>query len=285
MITLDNIRYYYYRGNDAIADVSAVIPSGIHLLLGENGAGKTTLLRIIAGLLIPQKGECLIDGENVKLRLPSTLQKVFMLPDNMELPTRTINKFAEIHGRFYPNFSPDTLADNLREFGFDGNEDLSKMSLGMRHKAIVAYAISLRPEVLLLDEPANGLDITSKKALRNMLARCNDENQCVIISTHTVSDLKELYDGLIVLSKGKILLCRPTWEISEAIACIDTPVPPVNKIFMEQSLGLFHSIVPNTEGIVTDLNYHLLYMALMSPERDTILEIINQDTNLHNPQD
>lgn len=145
----------------------------------------------------------------------------------------------------------------------------------MRHKAIVAYAISLKTDILLLDEPANGLDITSKKALRSMIARCTSEEQIVIISTHTVSDLKELYDGLIVLSKGKILVCRPTWEISERIACIDTPIPPIERLFMEQSLGMFHSIIPNDEGLTTDLNYHLLYMALMSPSRDSILEIIN----------
>ncbi len=276
MIELTNLTYSYYRGVPAIDNASAVISPGIHLLLGENGAGKTTLLRIIAGLLIPQDGSCTIENEDVKLRLPSTLRHVFMLPDTIELPTRTINEFAKIHSRFYPNFSAEVLTENLSDFGFTGDEDFAKLSLGMRHKAIVAYAISLRTDILLLDEPANGLDITSKKALRNMIARCTSEEQTVIISTHTVSDLKELYDGLIVLSKGKILVCRPTWEISERIACIDTPIPPVERLFMEQSLGMFHSIIPNDEGLTTDLNYHLLYMALMSPSRDSILEIINR---------
>lgn len=275
MVELNHITYSYYRGVIAIDDASAVVSPGIHLLLGENGAGKTTLLRIIAGLLRPQSGECLIDGENVALRLPSTLRRVFMLPDTIELPTRTINQFAKIHSVFYPNFSYEVLAENLSDFGFTGDEEFAKMSLGMRHKAIVAYAIALRPEVLLLDEPANGLDITSKKSLRSMLARCTDDNQTVIISTHTVWDLKELYDGLMVMSKGKILLCRPSWEISERIACINTQIPPLEHLFMEQSLGMFHSIIVNTEGLNTDLNYHLLYSALMSPARDRLLEIIN----------
>ena len=275
MVELNHITYSYYRGVIAIDNASAVVSPGIHLLLGENGAGKTTLLRLMAGLLLPQSGECLIEGENVADRLPSTLRRVFMLPDTIELPTRTINQFAKIHSGFYPNFSPEILSENLSEFGFTGNEDFAKMSLGMRHKAIVAYAIALRPEVLLLDEPANGLDITSKKVLRSMLARCTGDDQTVIISTHTVSDLKELYDGLIVMSKGKILVCRPTWEIMERIACIDTPIPPLEHLFMEQSLGMFHSLIVNTEGLTTDLNYHLLYSALMSPARDQILGIIN----------
>ncbi|MDE6859583.1 MAG: ABC transporter ATP-binding protein [Duncaniella sp.] len=275
MIELDNLKYSYYRGIIAIDNASAVVSPGIHLLLGENGAGKTTLLRLMSGLLIPKNGACMIDGENVAHRLPSTLRRVFMLPDTLELPMRTINSFAKVHSRFYPNFSPDILVENLSEFGFTGNEEFTKLSLGMRHKAIVAYAISLRPDVLLLDEPANGLDITSKKALRSMLARCTNDEQTVIVSTHTVSDLKELYDGVIVLSKGKILVCRPTWEISERIAFIDTQIPPVEPLFMEQSLGMFHSLIPNDEGLTTDINYHLLYSALMSPARDRILEIIN----------
>ena len=211
----------------------------------------------------------------MKLRLPSTLQRTFFLPDTIELPTKSINQFAKLHSGFYPNFSEETLRENLTEFGFTGDEEFARLSLGMRHKAIVAYAISLHADVLLLDEPANGLDITSKKALRMMLARNTDETQTVIVSTHTVSDLKELYDGLIVLSHGRLLVCRPSWEISERIACIDTPIPPIDKLFMEQGLGLFHSLIVNEEGLTTDLNYHLLYSALMSPARDRVLEIIN----------
>lgn len=276
MIEFNNLTYSYHRGAVAINDASAVVSPGIHLLLGENGAGKTTLLRLIAGLLIPQGGSCTIDGEDVKLRLPSTLQRTFFLPDTIELPTKSINQFAKIHSRFYPNFSKETLRENLNEFGFTGDEEFARLSLGMRHKAIVAYAISLHVDVLLLDEPANGLDITSKKSLRAMLARNTDETQTVIVSTHTVSDLKELYDGLIVLSHGKLLLCRQSWEISERVACIDTPIPPAERLFMEQGLGIFHSLIINEEELTTDLNYHLLYSALMSPERDRILEIINR---------
>lgn len=259
----------------AIDDVSAVVSPGIHILLGENGAGKTTLLNLLAGLLIPQKGLCEIDGENISLRHPSTLSRTFFLPTEMELPAKTINSFAKIHGRFYPDFSEESLRENLAEFGMTGDEEYSSMSLGTRHKAIAAYAISLHTELLLLDEPANGLDIMSKKALRTILAKNTDENQTVIISTHTVSDLQELYDGLIVLSHGRLLLSRPTWEISERVACVSTPIPPVEKLFMEQRLGMFHSLMVNEEGLTTDLNYHLLYSALMSPQRDKVLEIIN----------
>lgn len=276
MIELKNVTFSYYRDTVAIDDVSAVVSPGIHLLLGENGAGKTTLLRLLAGLLIPWKGVCEIDGDNISQRQPSTLSRSFFLPTDIDIPAKSINKFAKIHGKLYPNFNEESLHENLAEFGMTGDEDYYSMSFGMRHKAIVAYSISLHTDLLLLDEPANGLDIMSKKSLRTMLARNTDDNQTVIVSTHTVSDLRELYDGLIVLSHGKLLVCRPTWEISERIACVNTTIPPVEKLFMEQSLGLFHSLIINDEGLSTDLNYHLLYSALMSPQRDNVLEIINK---------
>lgn len=108
-----------------------------------------------------------------------------------------------------------------------------------------------------------------------MLARCTSPEQTVIVSTHTVSDLRELYDGLIVLSRGKLLIARPTWEIAERISCVNSPLPPAEAIFTEQGPGVFLSIVPNAKEEAGDLNYPLLYSALMSPARDILLHKIN----------
>lgn len=276
MITIKNLTYSYRYGIVAVDDATAVINPGIHLLLGENGAGKTTLLHIMAGLLTPKEGECLIDNENISLRMPSALQRVFLLPDVVSLPFKTINQFAEVHSRFYPNFSIRDLNRNLKDFGLTGKENFDTLSLGMRRKSLLAYAIALGVDVLLLDEPANGLDITSKKTLRSMLARCVGEEQTVIISTHTVSDLRELYDGVLVLSQGHLLLAQWTWEILEHISFTVTPIPPADAIYIEQNLGLFHSIVPNTDGSSSDINYGLLYSALMSNAREDVLLAINQ---------
>lgn len=276
MIELKNVTYAYRRGFVALDKVTADVPSGIHLLLGENGAGKTTLLRLIAGLIIPTEGCCLVDGATMTRREPSTLKRVFMMPDTMEIPTKTIREFAKIHSRFYPGFSQEYFEENLREFELNGSETFHQLSLGLRHKTLLAYIIALGVDVLLLDEPANGLDINSKKALRHMLARCISPKQTVIISTHTVSDLRELYDGVLVLSRSKLILAKPTWEISERISCVATPIPPYGSLFMEQGAGLFHSIVVNESGEPSDLNYGLLYSALMSDARSKILETINR---------
>ena len=81
-----------------------------------------------------------------------------------------------------------------------------------------------------------------------------------------------------MLSRSKLILAKPTWEISERISCVATPIPPYGSLFMEQGAGLFHSIIVNKSGEPSDLNYGLLYSALMSDSRTKILEIINGQT-------
>lgn len=274
MITLNQLSFGYFKWAEALSNVSACIGSGIHLLLGENGAGKTTLLHIIAGLLKPQKGECLIDGSNVADRIPSVSSMVFFLGENMPFPANTINEMAKIHAVFYPTFDPDMLRDNLEAFGFNGSERLKSLSLGNRKKAQLAYALSLRTPVLLLDEPTNGLDITSKQTLQNLIARCIDDTQTLIVSTHTVFELQNLYDSIIMLSKGRLLLSMSTFDIIQRLAFRTSPIPPVDYLYKEQRMGLNQFIAPNHGEDETALNYTLLYNALLSPERDRIIEIL-----------
>lgn len=276
MIKLRDLSYCYSGGRFALSKLDAEIGPGIHLLLGENGAGKTTLLRLMAGLLHPTSGDCEIDSENPSKRQPELLRRVFFLPDSLEIPAKSIRAFAELHSGFYPGFSLDTFEDNLHDFELSGDELFAQLSLGLKHKSLLAYVTALGVDVLLLDEPANGLDIMSKKTLRKILARTTGEDRTVIVSTHTITDLRELYDGVIVLSRGHLLLSCPSWEIAEKIACVTTPIPPENAIFVEQGPGVFHSILINNSEETAELNYGLLYSALLSPSRERLLSILKE---------
>lgn len=275
MITLDHLSYSYFKGHDALSDITAEIKPGIHLLLGENGAGKTTLLRLLAGLLIPTSGTCKIDGQPSDCRLPSFLKKIFFIPDSMEIPAKTIRAFSQVHSRFYPRFNRELFEENLADFELNGDENFSNLSLGLRHKSLLAYFTALGTDVLLLDEPANGLDITSKKTLRRLLAKIADEERTIIVSTHTITDLRELYDGVMVLNHGQLLLSKLSAEISERISCIATTIPPIDPLFMEQGPGVFNSIVVNDTDESSELNYGLLYSSLLSPSREKILNAIH----------
>lgn len=263
MIELEKLTYAYRKGTEALSNASASIGGGIHLLLGENGAGKTTLLHLMAGLLYPTSGKCLLDGVAMSLRRPEELSRVFFLGDNMEFPASTIEQMVKVHARFYPTFDAAMLADNLQRFGLTGKEPLHRLSLGNRHKSQVAYALALRTETLLLDEPANGLDLTSRALLQSMIASCVTPEQTVIVSTHIVADLQNLYDGVIVLSKGKLMLADTVEAILGRVAFTVGPVPPVVALYGERRLGMFHSIVKAGPGVESgDIDYLLLFNAI-----------------------
>lgn len=279
MITLDNLTYHYAKSPvNAIDSISGTLSPGIHLLMGENGAGKSTLLRVMAGLLKPDAGRCLLDGENTLSQSPALRRRIFFLPDSLEIPAHTIREFASFHSCYYPNFSAEILDDNLREFGLTGMEPLKGMSLGMAGKAKLAYVLALGVDLLLLDEPANGLDITSRKQMRSMMARHLRDDQTVIISTHSVADLKALYDGVIMVSRGHMKVCAPTWEIASRLSFISTPVPSRAALFTEQETGRFNSIVAaevsGAQG--GDVDFALLYSALLSERSDEIVSLINR---------
>lgn len=277
MITLQNLNYRYKSGLQALHNVNAEITPGIHLLLGENGAGKTTLLHTIAGLrTATPASSCLIDGTPSALRLPSVQQKVFVITDEMAFPFPTIRDMVRLHACFYPNFDKEMLAANLQSFGISDSDPIDSFSLGNRKKAYLAYALALQTEVLLLDEPANGLDISAKRTLLQMLSQCVAENQTVIISTHTVWDFQSLFDSVMMLRQGTMILSMPVWTISERISFVSDTFPIEGAIYTEPLLGRFHAIVPNTSGQPSDLNYTLLYSALQSPKAQDLLNVLNQ---------
>lgn len=277
MIELQNVTFKYRKGAEALRSVSANLHGGTYLMLGENGAGKTTLLKVMAGLIVPQEGRCLIDGLDVDSRSAVALSRVFFLGDETCFPARDIYTMEKCHAPFYPTFSAEVLRDCLTAFGFTGTERLDRMSLGMRRKAMLAYAIALRTDLLLLDEPANGLDINSKQILARLLARHTREGQTVVVSTHTVQDLEYLFDGLLYISHGELLLDATIERIAGALEFASSPTPLDGAIYQEAFAGLYRGVFPAIPGDEGDSrpDLGLLYNALCSPGRDNILTLIN----------
>ena len=270
MINLEHLTYSYRKGPNAVNDATGRVTPGIWLLLGENGAGKTTLLKLMAGLLRPQTGVCRLDGEETALHAPSVMRRLFFLPDELEVPAKTVAALAATDGIFYPNFNKETLERNLVAFGLTGHEEITDTSLGTRRKLLAAYALALGVDMLLLDEPAHGLDIDSKKTLRRLMAGCIESEQTVIVSTHNISDLRELYDGLMLMHKGHLAVCLTADDISSRLSCVRSATTVPDALYSERSAGVVSSIV-RAEGDETgDIDYALLYSAVMSGNTEII---------------
>lgn len=279
MITLENLTYRYRKGmRPALDNVSACIPAGINLLAGENGAGKTTLLHILASLLTPTSGSCLIDGQEVSPKNTVLLARCFLLEENMCFPASDIRKFARIHSPFYPTFSQEAFEANLDAFGLTGNESFKRMSLGNRKKAQLAYVLALGTDYLLLDEPTNALDIQSKDALCKMIARSVEPDQTLIVSTHTIGELENMFDGITLISMGRCLLSASADEIASRLAFDTLRQPADDALYQERLMGCFRAIFPATDGdLPTRPDFRLLYNAMYSSARDQITNAINND--------
>ncbi len=278
MVTLENIQFSYTKGFPALSGISARIEPGIYLLAGENGAGKTTLLRIMAGALAPMMGTCSVNGSNPASDVPSQRGKTFLVEDNMVLPGKNIMEFAKMHSRFYPTFSPELFAENLKAFGMSGHEPLKSLSYGNRKKAQISYALALGVDLLLLDEPTNGLDIQSKSVLKSIIARSIADNQTIIVATHTVSDLENIFDGAVMLSGSRLLFAALEDEVAARLSFTLSSAPDPEALYSESSLGRYLNI-SIADGEETRVDWRLLYCALNSPERDKIIGILNSNTS------
>lgn len=268
MITIENTSYGYKSNPLIFNNISLEIGNGIYGLLGENGVGKTTLMHLICGLLFPKNGKCSIDGRNTAERQPEGLNRYFFLPEEMQMPTESIASFAARHSVFYPHFNQEEFELNLEELKIDRKQKLSSVSYGQQKKAMLAYAFALHTPYTLLDEPTNGLDITSRQALKRIISRSMDDESTLLISTHQAHDFENLLDHLIILGKGEILLNRSLDEISNRLLFARTDILPEESIYSEENLSGYFSIIPNEDGEENTPDIELLYKAvLQQPEK------------------
>ena len=268
MITIENTSYGYKSNPLIFNNISLEIGNGIYGLLGENGVGKTTLMHLICGLLFPKNGKCSIDGRNTAERQPEGLARYYFLPEEMQMPTESIVSFAARHSVFYPHFNQEEFELNLEELKINRKQKLSSVSYGQQKKAMLAYAFALHTPYTLLDEPTNGLDITSRQALKRIISRSMDDESTLLISTHQAHDFENLLDHLIILGKGEILLNRSLDEISNRLLFARTDILPEESIYSEENLSGYFSIIPNEDGEENTPDIELLYKAvLQQPEK------------------
>jgi ABC-2 type transport system ATP-binding protein len=233
--------------------------------LGKNGAGKSTLLKNIVGLAFPLAGTCELQGQAAALRRPDTLQDLFFLPEEVQVPAVTATQLAASTGVFYPRFNETEFQDYLRELDVPSQTRLTALSYGQQKKILIAFALATNTRLLVLDEPTNGLDIPSKSQFRKLVAGALSEERCVIISTHQVRDLDSLIDTVLVLHQRRIVLNETVDQLAEqltfATAPVGTDLP--DALYIERSVRGQQIIRPNTGAAYSKVDLELLFNALV----------------------
>ena len=191
-------------------------------LLGLNGAGKSTLMRLIYGLLQPTEGDVFINDISVSKSPDAARKHLGVLPDDTGLYKRltareNIRYFGELQG-----LSGAALEKNINQLlDWLGMESIADrhaegFSLGERMKTALARAIVHQPEHVLLDEPTNGLDVITTRAVRHLLHELKAEGRCVLFSSHLMHEVSGLCDRIIVIANGSIRADGSLAEIMEA---------------------------------------------------------------------
>lgn len=198
-----------YENSPAVSDLSFSVKKGeIVGLLGPNGAGKTTVLKLIAGLLQPTSGTIKVFGMSMLTDRNKILKKMGCL---IESPVFFEQMSAEENLKIhlaYMGVSGLNISSVLAQVGLDniGNLPVSKFSLGMKQRLAIARSIIHEPELLLLDEPINGLDPVGIKEMRDLFCHLSKEyGMTIVISSHILSEIEQIADTIGIIEKGKII--------------------------------------------------------------------------------
>ena len=266
MIEVSNISFKYAGGKHLVFDEFSLRleENNIYGLLGKNGTGKSTLLYLIAGLLRPAKGSVWFDGIETKRRLPETLQEIFIVPEEFDLPAMSLEQYVKINEPFYPRFSREVLEACLKDFELSTDLKLNALSMGQKKKVFMSFALAANTKLLLMDEPTNGLDIPSKSQFRKVVAQYMTEDRTLIISTHQVHDVESLLDHILILSQQKLLLDASVADIQTQYTFeYRTPDQMEDALYAEPSLQGNAVIAPHREDSPeTQVNLELLFNAV-----------------------
>lgn len=276
MITVENLSFLYRKSKRAVLhDFSLSLEKGrVYGLLGKNGAGKSTLLYLMSGLLTPKSGKVVYHDVDVRRRLPITLQDMFLVPEEFDLPPVSLISYIELNSPFYPRFSKEDMVKYLHYFEMDINIDLGALSMGQKKKVFMSFALATNTSLLLMDEPTNGLDIPGKSQFRKFIASGMTDDKTILISTHQVRDIDKVLDHVSIMDNSRVLLNESTMSICDKLFFTESE----NRELLQSSLFSTPSIqgnfllLPNESGEDSEINLELLFNATLAvPERISAL--------------
>ncbi len=196
----------------ALDGLSLEAPDGMVTgLIGPNGAGKTTAFRIVYGLLMPDGGHAEVDGINVSDNRMIAQRHLGVLPDVRGLYPRLtarehIRYFGRLHGAGGQELEDD-ISELIERLGMEDFADrrAKGFSRGQELKVALGRALVHRPKNLILDEPTNGLDVMSSRAVRALIGEMKNDGHCILISSHIMTEVSALCDQLVIVAEGRLV--------------------------------------------------------------------------------
>ena len=259
-----------FGGFRALDGLTMTVPKGsVYGLVGPNGAGKSTLLRHVTGIYRQDSGEVLLEGEPI-YENPAAKARISSIPDELyyflSASTRDMARFLK---GFYPRFDQNrykTLRDLFSQV--DEKRPMRRLSKGMQKQAAFWLSLCCRPEVLVLDEPVDGLDPVMRRQVWSLImADVAQEGTTVLVSSHNLRELEDVCDRVGILSHGKVLIERSLTDLQENLVKMQVVfqerelprLPEDLEVLHVSQVGRIHTLI--VRGNATDVTNRLAVYA------------------------
>ena len=232
-----------FGGFAALDGASVTVPEGsVYGLVGPNGAGKSTLIRHITGVYRADRGQVLVDGENV-YENPEKKALVAAIPDEwFYFPSATIRDMMRFYRGFYPAFDMDRYERFKEVFAISEKAVIRRLSKGMQKQAAFWLTMCCRPKYLVLDEPVDGLDPVMRRQVWSlMMSDVAEYGTTVLVSSHNLRELEDVCDHVGIMSKGKVLLERSLSDLQENIVKLQVVWPSEKVPVLPAELPVLHT--------------------------------------------
>ncbi len=241
-----------FDGFKALDNASFNVPKGaVYGLVGPNGAGKSTLLRHITGVFRPDSGEILVDGEKI-YENPVVKAKMAYIPDDVfYFRQSNIVDMKKYYEGIYPTFDSELFEKLFECFpSLDKKTHIRRMSKGMQKQAAFLLAIAMRPEILILDEPVDGLDPVMRRQIWSIILNSvSEQDMTVMVSSHNLRELEDVCDYVGIMSHGSVILERSLSDLQSNVSKIqiafDEEVPELKEldVINRSSMGKVQTLI------------------------------------------
>jgi ABC-2 type transport system ATP-binding protein len=271
LIKIDNVHKSYAGGFQALKGVNLEIKRGeILALLGPNGAGKTTLINAICGVVIPTSGKITVDGHDVVKDFRHTRSLIGLVPQELQLEAfeQVFQNVSYTRGLYGKRKNPAIIEKILKDLSLWDKKDsrLRELSGGMKRRALIAKALSHEPQILFLDEPTAGVDISLRRDMWRVVQNLQSSGVTIILTTHYIEEAEAIADRVSVINHGEIVITENkqnlmqkmgqkllTIELQDKISAIPESLNNYNLTITEngQSLCFAYNSQAESTGITT----------------------------------
>ena len=242
-----------FDGFAALNDATLSVPTGaVYGLVGPNGAGKSTIIRHLTGIFRQDSGTVRIGGEDV-WENAALKARIAAIPDDWYyFNSATIRDMMTFYRGFYPQFSTERYEKLKEVFELDEKRQIRRLSKGMQKQAAFLLAISCKPELMVLDEPVDGLDPVMRRQIWNILLNAvSEENMTVLVSSHNLRELEDVCDHVGIMHHGKVILERSLSDLQESVTKLQLAfegdeVPDITgrfEVMNDTQLGKVHTMI------------------------------------------